>query len=177
MIATERLALGLLVLGSVAGTAACRHGKTSVAPPERADQQSPPSYPEGTQELPNVMRPGLRAAMGRHAEHASALTRAAALGLHEETVAHATSLLEEPKLARPLPDSTGTLNEELPPKLFEIDDAFRSALVGLREAANARDDELTITRFASVLRTCRDCHRSFAKPPDTPAEAGDAGSP
>ena len=58
-----------------------------------------------------------------------------------------------------LPDD---LNEVLPVRLLELDDAFRGALTKLRAAADARDDELTILQLGAVVRTCRDCHRTLA---------------
>jgi hypothetical protein len=111
--------------------------------------------------LPRAVRPGVKAAMSRHAEQASTLTVSVALGSYEQTIEHVNTLLSEPRPAPPMADDLSSLNQILPARLFELDDAFRSALVKLRTAAETRDDELSITRLGAVVRACRNCHRNL----------------
>ena len=140
---------------------ACEQRK---AEPERLPETAGIDVLETRSEnVPEVMRPGLRSAMGRHAEQASALTRAVALGLDEDVAQHASALLGEPSAARPLPNEAASLNDELPPKLFEDSEALRSALVDLRSSASAHESVRIVDRFATVLRACRDCHRAFGR--------------
>jgi hypothetical protein len=124
-----------------------------------------------TAELPKAAKPGVRQTMSRHAQHASALTQAVALGNDQVVVQEVRALLEEPRLARPLPGDD-TLNQELPPALFPLDDRFRSALEQLREAAARHDDEATLAGFGEVVRACRTCHEKLRPPQkaDTPAQ-------
>jgi len=155
----------------VAAALACQN-ETSVSEPT---QEVPAAAGRPTrEELPKAVRPGLKSAMSRHAEQASALTRAVALGLREETVARATSLLDEARPAHPMPDDALSLNNRLPAALFERDEAFRAALVSLRKSADASNDDTVIAQFAGVLRACRDCHRSFG-PPERAVRPADAG--
>lgn len=111
--------------------------------------------------LPRAVRPAFKAAMSRHAEYASMLTVSVALGAHEQTLENVDALLAEPRPAPAMADDPTTLNQVLPARLFELDEAFRAALGKLRGAAVAHDDELSITRLGSVLRACRNCHRAL----------------
>jgi hypothetical protein len=127
-------------------------------PSAKAQERSAPA-------LPRAVRPGIKAAMSRHAEQASSLAVSVALGSYEQTMEHVDALLAEPRPAPPLADDLSTLNQLLPARLLELDDAFRSALVKLRGAAEARDDDMSITRLGAVVRACRNCHRRLREEP------------
>lgn len=116
-------------------------------------------------ELPHVMRPGLRAAMSRHAEHAAGLTVSVALGAHDQTERHLDELLSELRPAAPSPDDLSTLNQQLPAKWFALDADFRRALGKLREAVQARKEERILKELGAVMRACRACHRELHRSP------------
>jgi cytochrome c553 len=118
--------------------------------------------------LPRAVRPGIRAAMSRHAEQASALTVSVALGSYDQTAEHVDSLLAEPRLAPPSSDPSSTLNQLLPTQLFELDDRFRASLGRLRKAAQAHDDEQSIAQLGAVVRACRACHRALGSASPVP---------
>jgi hypothetical protein len=99
--------------------------------------------------------------MGRHAELASGLSVAVALGTHAEIERVTAELLAEPRPARPTGDDLSTLNQQLPAKLFALDDRFREALQELQTAAQARDEERTLTHHSAVIRACRTCHAAL----------------
>ena len=115
----------------------------------------------GARELPRVMGPSMKGTMSRHAQHAAALTLSVALGDYEGTSSHVSELLAEPMPAPPSSQEPSALNQQLPTKLFELNERFRTALGKLQGAARARDDEQTLLQFAGVVRSCRVCHRTL----------------
>jgi len=145
----------LIALGAMWTLSACADDLREVVEPAAHAQAAKP------EQLPRVMGPGMKATMSRHAEKASALTVSVALGDYEQTRAHVSDLLSEPRPAAPSPDEPGSLNQQLPPKLFALDDGFRVALGKLRDAAGARDDEATLVQLGAVVRACRACHRTL----------------
>ncbi len=126
-----------------------------------APSHAAPTPAPADTKLPLAVRPGTRAAMSRHAELASALTVSVALGTHAEIERFTTELLTEPRPARPAGDDLSTFNQQLPAKLFTLDDDFRGALRKLQAAARARDDERTLTHHSAVIRACRACHSAL----------------
>jgi len=134
---------------------ACADGAGPVEP-SRAQAQ-----PQKTEQLPQVMRAGVRAVMSRHSEHAAGLTVSIALGAHEQTERHVTELLSELRPAAPSPDDLSNLNQQLPAKWMTLDADFRRALGNLGDAVRARQDEQILREFGSVMRACRACHREL----------------
>lgn len=150
-----RFALALLVFPLSLALGAC----DSVTSPSVQAQE------RGASALPRVVRPGIKGAMSRHAEHASSLTVSVALGAYARTIEHVDALLAEPRPAPALADDPSTLNQVLPAQLFELDDAFRRALAKLRAAAEAHDDDLSILQLGATVRACRNCHRKLGAEP------------
>jgi len=149
----------LVVVGLLCSVGASDDGLSPIKPSTVHAQAAKPT------KLPQVMRPGLRGVMSRHAEHAAGLTVSVALGAHDQTERHVNELLAEPRPAAPSPDDTSSLNQQLPAKWFALDEDFRLALGKLRDAARARKEEQTLAQLAAVMRACRACHRELKPRP------------
>lgn len=103
----------------------------------------------------------LTARMMRHGDEMTALTSAVLMLEYDLTHTLASELSEEPKLGRPAPGETGTLNALLPAEFFAQQDALVESAKRLAKAAQRRDDTLIVEAFGDVTKSCVGCHAAY----------------
>jgi len=103
----------------------------------------------------------LTARMMRHGDEMTALTSAVLMLEYDLTNTLASELSGEPKLGRPAPGETGTLNALLPAEFFAQQDALTESAKGLALAAQRRDDAAIVASFGDVTKSCVGCHSAY----------------
>ncbi|HEX6244279.1 MAG TPA: cytochrome c [Polyangiales bacterium] len=117
------------------------------------------------QDLPLVLRETLHATMHRHGEELTFLLADVVLLQYEEAEELADLLAHEPKLGRPTPGDTDSLNALLPEAFFIHQAQLRERAALLAEAARARDDAGLVKAFGALAETCVGCHSSYLNDP------------
>ncbi len=148
------LILGLLASpGGVADAA-----KTAPVRHTRAELKLPIS-----EKIPRAARESLRSRMDRHGDDMTLLMAAVLMLNYEMAEDLARSIHSEPKLSRPGPGELDTLNAQLPPVLFDLQDQLSVRAQGLIDAAHARDAKNLVKAFGAMSETCVACHSAFLR--------------
>jgi cytochrome c556 len=133
-----------------------------------------PDLPTRAQ-LPDEAREMLTDRMLRHGDDMGDLTVAVLMLEYDLTQALAGAMADEPKLGRPAPGETGTLNALLPNQFFVQQDALAASAKALSEAASKRDDARIAAAFGEVAKACVSCHSAYLNAElDPPTNAADA---
>lgn len=112
-------------------------------------------------ELPMVIRETLSASMERHGEELSYLLVSVVLLDYDGVEQLAQLIADEPKLGRPNPEETGTLNAMLPPAFFAHQDQLTERARTLALAAREKDDAKLVEAFGALAETCVACHSTY----------------
>lgn len=148
--------LATLMMCAALALYGCNTEKSSDPPP--ADEQ----------QLPDSLRPTIKAAMKAHIRQAQALARAIALGDARQAASAARELRQEPRLAWPIEGQAQATSAAVPEGLLARQGELVGRLEALEKAAGAGDEEKTLTIYTEVLRTCRGCHRQYRDPKPGP---------
>jgi hypothetical protein len=119
--------------------------------------------------LPVLVRSLLRKNMIEHGDNMESLLWTALMLDHETTELMARQILGQPRMSRPTPAAGETLNDSLPPRFFELQDALYEHAEDLRRAAGARDDIGMARAYGKLAETCVTCHSLYLT---LPGEAG-----
>ena len=115
------------------------------------------------QYLPEHARAILKKRMGRHAARTHDLLIAVTTLNFLEAREHASALIEEPQLARPLDGDATMLNALLPEALFESQDALIAACRHIALSASHRNPRELATAFGDLAKACVQCHAAYLK--------------
>jgi Cytochrome C' len=105
--------------------------------------------------------------MQRHGEEMMLLLVSVMTLSHEDTQSLAEEVATEPRLGRPSPGETDTLNARLPPRFFELQDQLRERANAVAAAAKAGDDGRIVRAFGQLAETCVSCHTVYLDPEST----------
>jgi hypothetical protein len=119
--------------------------------------------------LPELARNVLRKNMLEHGDNMESLLWTALMLDHQTTELMARQILGQPRMSRPTPAAGETLNDSLPPRFFELQDALYEHAEDLRRAAEARDDMGMARAYGKLAETCVTCHSLYLM---LPGEAG-----
>jgi hypothetical protein len=145
-------ALGACAANAPAAQPAATPSQTAAAPKRQ--------LPERT-ELPLVIREALSRSMERHGEELSYLLVSVVLLDYASAEKLAQLIADEPKLGRPHPDETGTLNAMLPVAFFEHQDQLTARARDLALAAREKNDAKLVKAFGALAETCVGCHSTY----------------
>ncbi len=76
----------------------------------------------------------------------------------------AEDIAAEPRIARPEGAAADTLNTQLPPVFFDVQDDLLVHARRLADAAGARDDAAMADALGDLSATCVRCHHAFLNP-------------
>jgi hypothetical protein len=145
---------------------------TSAAPTAKAgaatESATPPAPPKELpqrQDLPLVLRETLRSSMDRHGEELTFLLADVVLLQYEQAEQLAEMLANEPKLGRPVPGDTESLNALLPESFFLHQSQLGERAKLLAKAAREKDDAGLVKAFGALAETCVGCHSSYLHDP------------
>lgn len=124
---------------------------------------------EREQPLPELARDLLRKNMIEHGDNMESLLWSALMLDHKTTEIMARQILGQPRMSRPTPAAGETLNDWLPARFFELQDAMYEHAEELRRAAEARDEVGMARAYGKLAETCVTCHSVYLS---LPSEAG-----
>jgi len=128
---------------------------------------SPPAAPaQTTNELPgDQLSSTVRRAIGKRMAHHSAnlgdLLKAVLILDRDGVQERVKAITDAPKLARPAPGETDTLNAAVPPRFFELQDAMVKRAIAVSDAAKKRDDLQMGKAFGQLTEACVACHSVY----------------
>lgn len=112
-------------------------------------------------QLSEEARSLLRPRMQRHVPAMDRLVRSVLLLDRPGTVAAVDAVLEEARLARPLPGDKESINAAIPTLFFDLQDHLHDRASVLRRAATNGDDVEVAVAFGEVMQSCVACHSSY----------------
>lgn len=113
--------------------------------------------------LPPQAREVLRSRMERHGAEMTVLMATVVLLDYEAAEALALDIAREPRLGRPMPSETDTLNALLPPRFFDLQDQLLQRAEATAAAARLRDDAGLARAFSALGETCVSCHSAYLR--------------
>lgn len=151
------LLASLLTLGLVVQAGAAE--PTSSKKPARSSKPSLPA----PDYLSAEARATLRKKMTRHGQAMTDLMLGVTLLQYEAAGAAASRIVNEPRIARPVPGEEGEneLNALLPERFFVLQDEARNRAQAVQEAAQKRDDTALAESFGRLTETCVSCHSVY----------------
>jgi hypothetical protein len=145
--------------------------KQAAPPPASAAPKfERPDQGKRTDPLSRLAREYLHTRMARHDQDMQALVTAV-VRLDRALIREVTArIVSEPRLARPGVGSgdDDTLNNQLPPRFFTLQDDLRLRARRLSEATELGGDSALAETFGRLTETCVTCHAAFLAPRDTP---------
>jgi hypothetical protein len=153
--AARRGASGL-ALPLLLALAACSSSQPT-APAARA-----PTPPASREALPVVVRELLDPSMQRHGETMETLLWGAIMIDYETTASFSRWLADEPHIARP-GTAPASINEAMPTRFFDLQDAMFDAADALTAAAQRHDDLAMGAAFGRLAQTCITCHSAYMR--------------
>lgn len=146
----------------------------AVASTQQGTLAAKPPHLPARAHLPPEAREMLTDRMMRHGDDMGDLTVAVLMLEYDLTQALAAEMAGEPKLGRPAPGETGTLNALLPKEFFTQQDALTASAKALSMAAEKRDDTSIAASFGEVAKACVSCHSAYLNAElDPPAHVAD----
>ena len=166
-------ALALLLFGacvqhgasSATGNTTAASAKTPAPAEAAAPAPAPPKALPQRQDLPLVLRETLRSSMDRHGEELTFLLADVILLQYDQAEQLAELLANEPKLGRPTPGDTESLNALLPESFFVYQSQLGERAKLLGKAAREKDDAALVKAFGALAETCVGCHSSYLHDP------------
>jgi hypothetical protein len=123
--------------------------------------------------LPSEAREMLSARMQRHGEEMMLLLVSVMTLSHDDTMQLAEEVAAEPRLGRPSPGETDTINARLPARFFELQDQLAERAHAVAAAAKANDDARIVRAYGQLAETCVSCHTVYLDPESTFDMPGD----
>jgi hypothetical protein len=168
------LTLGAIIAGqSLACSAAAPAPKapaeakpeTPAEPKRSADAARP--VMQKPQWIPVEAREMLAARMRRHGEEMMFLVVSVVILSYDSAENMAQEIAAEPKIGRPAPGESGSINALLPPRFFEYQDELRDRADEVADAAHDKDPTRLVRAFGQLSETCVGCHVTYmeAEPP------------
>lgn len=151
----------LLLSGVTAACATTASGAKPAAPAGQAAAPAAKRELPARDELPMVIREALSASMARHGEELSFLLVSVVLLDYAAAERLAQLIADEPKLGRPRPDETETLNALLPSSFFVHQDQLVERATALGLAAREKNDATLGKAFGALAETCVGCHSTY----------------
>ncbi len=147
------------------GTTAAAGAKPSAPSAQTAAPSPPPKQLPQREDLPLVLRETLRSSMDRHGEELTFLLADVILLQYDQAEQLAEMLANEPKLGRPSPGDTDSLNALLPESFFVYQNQLGERAKLLGKAAKEKDDAALVKAFGALAETCVGCHSSYLHDP------------
>ncbi|MBZ4415367.1 cytochrome c [Myxococcus sp. RHSTA-1-4] len=144
----------LVGLGTWLSLVACSEGSAPTTPPEDEPENPLPPPPEAVTYPESLLCPesaGADARCGTPYVQANALPQEAL----------AARIVNEPRIARPVPGGEDELNALLPERFFALQDEARNRAQAVQEAAQKRDDAALAESFGRLTETCVSCHSVY----------------
>jgi cytochrome c556 len=121
------------------------------------------------QPLSPLARRALRRMMVRHGEDMESLLWATLMLDFDTASVLASDMAAEPRIARPRPEDSDTLNVAFPGAFFDYQDQLARRQQALAEAARGRDEAALGRTFGALAETCVGCHALYVRMPITDA--------
>ena len=158
----------LTALLSLNVACAANRGSTPEGKPEpRATTRDPATNErprlQDPQWLPESARQMLATRMERHGDDITWMTASVVLLSYEGTAEMAERIAAEPRLSRPEPGETDTVNALLPPRFFELQDQLRDRAREVVKVARAHDERGMVKAFGAMTETCVACHSTYLR--------------
>jgi len=120
-----------------------------------------PSQGSPGDRLSEPVRRAIAQRMVNHAVDLTDLLKAVVILDHDAVVDRVRAIHEEPKLSRPPPHETDTLNAAIPKHFFELQDDLIKKTAAVEEAAKTHDDVKMGKAFGQLAESCVTCHRVY----------------
>lgn len=166
------LAVVCLTLAAPGFGACAKNNRDDRGPESPAVQARDRPGLERGEPLPELARSLLRKNMIEHGDNMESLLWSALMLDHQTTEIMARQILGQPRMSRPTPAAGETLNDWLPARFFELQDAMYEHAEELRKAAAARDEQGMARAYGKLAETCVTCHSLYLS---LPGEAGAEG--
>ena len=114
--------------------------------------------------LPKLAAKVMRKQMGRHAQRMEGLQWSALMLNYETTKGISSSIVDEPRIARPTGDAD-TINQIIPAAFYDLQDELHAAAGDLAKASEAKNDQSMIQAYSRLTKTCIACHSLYLKIP------------
>jgi cytochrome c556 len=111
--------------------------------------------------LPEGARDILRPWMAAHRTDVDQLVSAVLMLHYDKAAEVATNMANDPHLARPTPESWDSINNAIPKKFFDLQDAYRAAAKKVASSARMRDSNGLARDFGGLMQSCVRCHASY----------------
>ncbi len=135
-------------------TAVPSQASVAVSPKVSAHLPTPDRFPPLAREI-------LHRRMLRHGDDMLSLVSSVLMLNHQGVEALATEIVREPRLGRPTPADPDTLNVQLPPRFFVLQDELKDRARTVASAAHAQDNEKVVKSFGQLVETCVSCHAVY----------------
>ena len=119
----------------------------------------------GEPKLPLMARALIKKRMSNHSRNMTELVWAVVFLDYRESAQLASTIANEPRLARPTSEDATELNAAIPPRLFELQDELRRRALQLERSARQRDPNAVAKSYGVLAETCVSCHDTYMGSP------------